>query len=480
MSNKINNPFAFLRLSQATTVCFDKETALCDGEIIIKKVVILDPSKKESEVSQVISNVLNAVNERNPLIDALKKQYDFELSTEVKKVYPFNYQTRSMGASFRGGKAYFIGLVDNMPIKNKPGILKRCEEYVRYGQDVYVLGQGDNESTDNLDVIALIITKEHVRESMVESIKWLNEQNIKVIVVSSDNTLKTSCLAYDAGVLSTNKQISMEYTAIRNTDKYIVFGEANREAKNAIIKSLKSKGEKVVYINDDIDNLPKAFEESKRLVNNLHRASLFLISKVLLALLFAPLFAISLAVKAFDNPFALYRYFALDIIIDIAAILLLVFDRRNNEVKGKFIFNVLKKSLPGALTMFIATVIIFVLSSMQKNNAINFGIYNTQIATTMIMIALTVIGMPMFYNVCLPLSKYRRTSIIVVGLISIVLLVASAIISYTSNKADPVFGVPFMEMSGPAYLITAIIVTVLITLYFVIDKIFRKDDEYEN
>ena len=117
---------------------------------------------------------------------------------------------------------------------------------------------------------------------------------------------------------------------------------------------------------------------------------------------------------------------------------------------------------------------------MQKNNAINFGIYNTQVATTMIMIALTVIGVPMFYNACLPLSKYRRTSIIVVGLISIALLVASAIISYTSNKADPVFGVPFMEMSGPAYLITAIIVTVLITLYFVIDKIFRKDDEYEN
>lgn len=480
MSNKINNPFAFLKLSQATTVCFDKETALCDGEIIIKKVVILDPSKKESEVSQVISNVLNAVNERNPLIDALKKQYDFELSTEVKKVYSFNYQTRSMGASFRGGKAYFIGLVDSMSIKNKPGILKRCEEYVRYGQDVYVLGQGDNESTDNLDVIALIITKEHVRESMVESIKWLNEQNIKIIVVSSDNTLKTSCLAYDAGVLNTNKQISMEYTAIRNTDKYIVFGEANREAKTAIIKSLKSKGEKVVYINDDIDNLPKAFEESKRLVNNLHRASLFLISKILLAVLLAPLFAISLAIKAFDNSFVLYRYFVLDVIIDIAAILLLVFDRRNNEVKGKFIFNVLKKSLPGALTMFIATVIIFVLYSMQKNNAVNFGIYNTQIATTMIMIALTAIGVPMFYNVCLPLSKYRRTSIIVVGLISIVLLVASAIISYTSNKADPVFGVPFMEMSGSAYLITALIVTVLITLYFVIDKIFRKDDEYEN
>ena len=471
MSNKFNNPITFLKLSQATTVCFDKETALCDGELLVKKVVILDPNKKESEVSQVISNVLNAVNERNPLIDALKKQYDFELSSEVKRVYPFDYQTRTMGATFRGGNAYFVGLVDSMPIKNKPGILKRCEEYVKNGQGVYVLGQGINESIDNLDVVALIITKEHVRESMVEAIKWLNEQDIKVIVVSSDDTLKASCIAYDAGVQNTNKQIAVEYTAVRNTHKYVVFGEANREVKNAIIKSLKNKGEKVVYINDDVDNLPKAFEESKRLVNNLHRACLFLISKVLLATFLAVLFAISLVTKSFDNPFALYRYFLLDVIIDIVATLLLMFDRRNNEPNGSFVANVLKKSLPGALMMFASIIIVFVLLSMQKNNVINYGIYNSQIATTMSMMTLTALGVPLFYYICLPLSKYRRSSIIVVGLISMALLVMSAIISYSTNKVDAIFGIPFMEMSGPAYLITAIIIVVLAAIYLLINKI---------
>ena len=480
MSNKINNPITFLKLSQATTVCFDKETALCDGELLIKKVVILDVRKQESEVSQVISNVLNAVNERNPLIDALKKLYDFELSTEVKKVYPYDYETHTMGATFRGGKAYFIGLVDNMPIKNKPGILKRCEEYFKYGQDVYVLGQGDNEATDNLDVIALIITKEHVRESMVESIKWLNEQNIDVKIVSSDTLVKASNIAYDAGVKDTSKQLSMDYPVIRNTEKYVVFGNARREDKNAILKSLKSKGEKVIYINDDIDNLPKAFEESKRWINNLHRICLFLITKALLAVFLAILFGISAATKAVENPFALYRYFVIDAIIDVAAILLLVFDRKQNEVKGKFINNALRKSLPAAIIMFLATVLIFVLYSLQKNNLVNYGIYNSQIVMTMNTIALTVLGVPVFYYVCLPLSQYRRGSIVVIVLISIAILVASAIISYTSNKADPLFGVPFMEMSGPAYLITALIVVVLFTLYFVINKIFRKDEEYEN
>ena len=85
-----------------------------------------------------------------------------------------------------------------------------------------------------------------------------------------------------------------------------------------------------------------------------------------------------------------------------------------------------------------------------------------------------------FYNICLPLSKYRRLAVTVVVLISIAMLVASGIISYTSNTVDPVFGISFMEMNGPAYLITALIVVVLASLYFILYKIFRKDDKDEN
>ena len=114
--------------------------------------------------------------------------------------------------------------------------------------------------------------------------------------------------------------------------------------------------------------------------------------------------------------------------------------------------------------MYLATVLIIVLYSLQKNGVINYGIHNTQIATTMNVMVLTVLNIPIFCYICLPLSQYRRGSIIVVGLIATAMLVTSAIISYTSNKADPLFGVPFMEMSGPAYFITSLIVIILIAL----------------
>ena len=253
MSN-FNNPLAFIKLSQATTVCFDKENALCDGELIVKNLVILDEKYHESEVTQIISNVLNAVDERNPLSDALKKEYDFEQSARVKKTYSFDYQTRSMGATFKSGKTYIIGLIDNVSIKNKEIILKKCAEYINQGQDAYVLAQSNIEQLTDLDAIAIITTKEHVRESMISAIQWLNEHDVDIKVISSGSPVKASHLAYDIGVKNVNRQVSVENMSIEeiegNADKYVVFGGACRESKDTIVVSLKEKGEKVVYIND--------------------------------------------------------------------------------------------------------------------------------------------------------------------------------------------------------------------------------------
>lgn len=480
MSN-FNNPLAFIKLSQATTVCFDKENALCDEELIIKRLVVLDEKYHEPEIAQIISNVLNAVGERNPLADALKKQYDFEQSANVKKTYSFDYQTRSMGATFKSGKTYIIGLIDNMSIKNKEIVLKKCDEYINQGQDVYVLAQSNVEKLTDLDVMALIIIKEHVRESMKSAIQWLNEHNVDIKVVSSGSAVKASNIAYDAGVKNVNRQVSVEDMPTEdiegNADKYVVFGGACREDKNTIIKALEKKGEKVVYINDPFDNFSKSLTESEIINNNLRRAGLFLITKVILAVFLTLLLVIG---YKNDNPLNLYRYFVLDAIIDVFVTVLLLIDKRNNKVKGKFIINVLKYSLPGAVMMFISTVAIFILYSMQQKGMVSFGLYSIDTATAMSAASFAILSLAVLYKILSPLNKYRRTLVIATGSVTIASLVTAAIVSYSNKGADPLFGISFNEMNGPTYLITAIIIIVLIGLYTALYKIFGKDEEYEN
>ena len=473
MSN-FNNPFAYIKLSRATTICFDKDKALCDGTLTIRKLVILDPKNSQSQVAQIISNVLNATNEQTPLAKALKKEYDFELSTEVREVIPYNEETKSFGATFKGNKTYTIGLPQNLPIKNKVGILNRCEEYLNQGQDVYVLAVGSNE----LEVIALIIAKENIRESMTSSIKWLNENGTNIKVLSSDTPIKTANLAFDAGVKNTNRQVSLENMDIdnikANANSYTVFGNASEEQKVAVINGLKAKDEKVLFIDSECDNLPKTLVDSKAFTNNLHRVGLFLLTKALLAIALIVLFVTGYKTKTFNNPFILGA------IVDVFVTVLLLISKQLNKIKGKFIINVLKYSLPGAVMMFVGTIAIFILYTLQQKGAVSFGIYGVETAMTMTAIAYAISSLAVLYKVLSPLNKYRRTLLIATSFVTVTILAVSGIISYSTNGADPVFGIAFNEMNGPTYLITAIIVIVLIGLYTALYKIFGKDEEYEN
>ena len=179
----------YIKLSQATTVCFDIDKVFCDTSLTIKKIVILDRNKTEEEISQIISNVLNAVDQHSLLINALKQKYDFKQSGVVKKVLPYEINKEVFGAIFSNDKTYVIGSIDEVLLNNKVGIVKRSEEFINQGMDVYVLGQNSSGSfNEEMTAVALIVTKENVKQSITSSIKWLNENNVDVIVFSNDST----------------------------------------------------------------------------------------------------------------------------------------------------------------------------------------------------------------------------------------------------------------------------------------------------
>ena len=468
MSTNMN----FIKLSKVTTVCFDKERAVCDSSLTIKKLVILDRTNSESEVSQIISNVLNTLDEHSLLLNALREKYDFKQSFEVKSVLSYSFDTDSFGATFKGNKTYIIGPAENIPLKNKAGVLRRCEEYISQGQDVYVLGYGLGEIVKEsfngeLDALALIVVKENIRKSIPSSIKWLNDNNINVKVISSDSALKTASIAYEAGVLKTDQQVSLESTSLEKAYESTIIGDASKEDKKKFVKGLNNKGEKVLYIDDECDDLIKTFENSKRLTNNLYKVGLLLISKLLLGLFLIPL----LLVNAKDNPFDLYRYFIFDSVINAVSVVLLLVDKTTNEVNGKFVTNVLKKSLPGAILMFASVLIYYVLYSKQSNSEINLGFYNIQITNAVSMISFAVLGLVVLYNVLTPLSKYYRKIMIISGGVTAILLAVSMIISYTTNRSDPLFNMSFNEMNGPTYLVMGVTIIILMGLYVMINRI---------
>ena len=398
MSNKINNPFACIKLAKTTVICLDKEGVICDGELLIKKLAILDNKNSESQISQIISNVVTAVDIQNPLTLALKKQYDFELTTEVKAV---QHNEQLFGASFKGGKTYIIGHPEDMLLNNKAGIIKRCDEYRNLGQDVYALGEGEGEIINGsfdkeLTAVALIVVKENVRKSIPSSIKWCNENNIEVIVISRENTQKASAIAYDIGVENASKSISLkgmtDEQVAKVANQYSVFGDVSQEQKEIIVNALKASGENVLKVDSDFGDLPDVMETSKTLVSNLKRIGLLFACKAMFAILLTTILIFASISKLFDFPVNLYRFFVLDLFIDLFAAILLMLEKNSKNYKGKFVNSLLTISLPGALLMFISAAIMFSLYALQQNDSISLGIYNNQVLVTMCVIAFATMG----------------------------------------------------------------------------------------
>lgn len=129
---------------------------------------------------------------------------------------------------------------------------------------------------------------------------------------------------------------------------------------------------------------------------------------------------------------------------------------------------------------FIGALAVFILYTLQQNGAVSFGIYNAETAMAMTAIVFAISSIAVLYEVLSPLNKYRRTLLVATGFVTVAILAVSAIISYSTKGADPVFGIAFNEMNGPTYLIAIIITIVSIGLYTALYKIFGKDEEYEN
>ena len=155
--------------------------------------------------------------------------------------------------------------------------------------------------------------------------------------------------------------------------------------------------------------------------------------------------------------------------------------KNDEKIEGNFLSNVFKKSIPAAGLLVGSVLLIFGLYVMEKNQLINLGIYSMDTAVAMSTITFSTLGIVFLYKVCSPLSKYRKIVVLVSAIANAVVLLVTAIISYAMNmnKPEPLLKIPYYEMSGPAYLTTAIIIVVFAAIYLFVYKIIEICNEGE-
>ena len=482
---QIQDFYSVEMLARVDTLCVDKTGTITDGNLMVHKTVIFDKSIPESYVAQAISNLLCATNDKNATAVALRQVYDLELSAGIKVALPFSSENKYSGATFKGGKTFIMGAPEFLPLKDKQGVLKRCEEFTKEGLRVLVLGEGKEEIANNkysgqLTAVAMLVIKDHVREDALETFKWFANNGVDIKVISGDNAQTVSSIAYEAGIANAVNFISLEGMSIEEVkqvaDKYTVFGRVTPEQKEALVIALKEAGKTVAMTGDGVNDilalkrsdcsiamasgaeaarnishivlldsnfarLPAVVDEGRRVVNNLKITASLFVTKTIFAFVTTLVFTLASIIERnpeVQYPFVTNHLYLWEIFTSGYAAFFIALERNSEKIKGGFLSNIFKKAIPAAATLTGAVLITFLFYVLQRNGVINWGIYTRGTAIAMSIIAFSILGLAVLYRVCCPLSKYRRIVFLVVVAINALFLLVTSIVSVTNQITEPI------------------------------------------
>lgn len=534
LSNKkaqVQDFYSVEMLARVDTLCVDKTGTITDGNLVVKKVIPLKASRPDEFIAQAVANVLCATRDANGTAKALKAEFDLQLSNDVLVSLPFNSDNKYSGATFKGGKTFIIGAPEFMPLNNKAGVIKRCEEFTKDGYRVLILGEGTSSIRNNrydgvLEAIAIIVIKDHIREDALETFAWFKKNGVDIKVISGDNAKTVSSIALEAGIANADKYISLEGMSIPQVKQaaleYTVFGRVTPEQKEALVIALKEANHTVAMTGDGVNDilalkrsdcsiamasgadaaknvshiilmdsnfsrLPAVVEEGRRVVNNLQRTAALFVTKTIFAFTLTLVFTIALLIEkdpTIQYPFSTNHLYLWEIVTSGFAAFFIALEKNSERIEGKFLSNVFKKAVPAASLLISSVLLIFGFYLLQKNGIINLGIYSRDTAVAMSVITFSILGTVFLYKVCSPLTKYRTIVLICSAAVNAVVLIVTAIVSFALNlnKPEPVLMIPYYEMSGPACLTMVIIIVLFAAIYLAIYKIIEtnKGEETQN
>ena len=258
---------------------------------------------------------------------------------------------------------------------------------------------------------------------------------MSVKVISGDNPMTESHISRRAGIEDADKFISLEGMSdkdvIRAADKYTVFGRVSPTQKKLLIQSLKQSGKTVAMTGDGVNDIlalkeadtsiamasgseaarnvshlvlmdsnfssmPKVVNEGRRVINNVQRVSILFLTKTIFSFMLALIAILSKG----NYPITTLQLAMIDFLVIGIPSFFLALEPNTNQVTGRFLMNVLKKALPGALVVVINTLIIFALKNV-------LNIDQTQ-SSTLIVISATFTAMMVLLRVLRPFNTLRR------------------------------------------------------------------------
>ncbi len=506
-------------LARVDTLCLDKTGTITDGSMTVEQVIPLVST--EDEIKTYIATVIHATGDDNMTAKALTAYLGNVNPLDSTAHIPFSSARKYSAASIKGHGTIAIGAAEFMFKKSNKDFNQKCNALLKQGLRVLAIGRSkkaisQNGTVDGLEPIAIVALADTIREDAPEIIKWFKENNVAIKVISGDNPLSVSVIAGKVGVENADKYISLDGMnddeVVSAAKKYTVFGRVTPEQKALLVKTMKAQGHTVAMTGDGVNDIlamresdcaisvgcgtdaaktvanlvlmdnkfsqmPKVVAEGRQVVNNIQNsASLFLMKTTMVV--FTTILCLIIG-KSF--PFQAQHLASAEFFVIGIASFLLALKPNKNLIKGKFIPNVLKQTLPSGTAMFLSVAMTYAFSGV-------LNLATAQEITSIAMFSFTFTGVAALLILLFPYDKIN-IGIGVLGVVGTTLCIFfySPVMAFASklfNKApdDPTF----VYADFNAYRILFVVINVLVMagiiigLKFLVRYIDRKHIEKIN
>ena len=424
-------------LARVDTICLDKTGTLTQGDLSLTGVELLQ--EEGHPLAAILHNFTAALEDNNATFAALRRAYPPKEQWQAIATYPFSSLHKWSAVTFSQKGTYILGATEFI-CPDMPPSLQEKLQHLSQTNRVLLLAWTDQPVQlgilpPQITPVGFILLQDNLRTAVQQTLEYFTKQDINLKVISGDNAYTVSNIAHQAGVPNWQNYIDMTTIQTQQqlkeaAENYTMFGRVTPEQKKQLIQALQQNGHTVamtgdgvndvlalrqsdcsiamaagtdaarnvsqlVLLDSNFDALPHVLGEGRRSINNIQRsASLFLVKTI-----YATFFALIFLFVQLPYPFIPIQLTLISCLTIGIPSFLLALEPNHDRVQGKFLKNILSKSLPGGLTIVINLILILFCAQYFQ--------FTAEEISTLCVILTGFTGFLVLYRICLPFHRSR-------------------------------------------------------------------------
>lgn len=435
-------------LARVDVLCLDKTGTITTGELKIENVIALE-NRDMKDIEIVMGVMAHKCDDVNATQLALQDYFQLQEDVEIDHYIPFSSERKMRALSILHKGCFVLGAPEFL-LPACHDVLKQANQYAKEGYRVLLLGETDfidevSCQIGHVKPMALLIIYDCIRPEAKETLRFFENAQVDIRILSGDNPTTVSRVAQLAGLK--NGHLYIDASTLPKDDlelekivsHYNVFGRVKPEQKQRIIKALQANGHVVGMVGDGVNDvlalkdadcgiamaagsdaakqaahivlLDSSFasmvdivKEGRAIIADIERVSSLYLTKTIYSTVLCLIFAC----LRMSYPFTPLQ---LSLISGLAIGLpsfLLTLERSSSLSSQGFLKHVISTALPCALTMIIYMLVITIIGRQLH--------FDSKLLSTYYYLVAGFISFLVVFVVCMPWNRIR---VIVASIITV-------------------------------------------------------------